>query len=419
MSEAPVQSKAASVRMLRDLAASIDPARMRRQRFLKTVEAMERHDVDVLLTLTAPNVNYVCGARIPLSESGREQYVPVVSVVVRDKDRPPHLFTPTPQGAPPDLPAEHVHPPLVPEFAQGVRQMVDSLRRLVGPALDGKVAVDDLTAAMYTMLPELLPEATILNGVRVLQDARMVKTEDEVRCIRMAQVINEGAAYDVLEALRPGVRESDLTATYLRSIYELGATGNALDAIWQVTPQMLRDGPHTLNGELAFVTVPNDRIIRDGELIMMDTCVEYLGYGSDLGRTWLCAMRPHLSSQQRDQYQRWREVFERMREEVRPGRTALDLRRAALHIGGPKPWLSHHYIGHNIGLALAEPPFIGTDLGLDYEESMELKPGMVFVLEPCIWEDGVGVYRAEELLVVTENGNEQISDFPHGPWAGE
>lgn len=51
-------------------------------------------------------------------------------------------------------------------------------------------------------------------------------------------------------------------------------------------------------------TVPNDRISRDGELIMTDTCVEYLGHGSDLGRTWLCAARPHLTSQQRDQYQR-------------------------------------------------------------------------------------------------------------------
>ena len=42
----------------RELAPSINPVRMRRQRFLKTVEAVEHHDVDVMLTLTAPNVNY-------------------------------------------------------------------------------------------------------------------------------------------------------------------------------------------------------------------------------------------------------------------------------------------------------------------------------------------------------------------------
>ncbi len=47
---------------------------------------------------------------------------------------------------------------------------------------------------------------------------------------------------------------------------------------------------------------------------------------------------------------------------------------------------------------------IGTDLGPAFDDGYELRPGMVLVFEPVIWEDGVGSYRAEEICAVTETG---------------
>ena len=59
----------------------------------------------------------------------------------------------------------------------------------------------------------------------VLGAAKIVKTESyEVACIRQAQLLNELAMVDALRALRPGVRQIDLSAVFLRRVFELGAS---------------------------------------------------------------------------------------------------------------------------------------------------------------------------------------------------
>ena len=54
-------------------------------------------------------------------------------------------------------------------------------------------------------------------------------------------------------------------------------------------------------------------------------------------------------------------------------------------------------------------PYVGTDLGEDFDESVVLAPGMVLVLEPVIWEDGRGGFRAEDIVAVTDDGYERLS----------
>ena len=54
--------------------------------------------------------------------------------------------------------------------------------------------------------------------------AKLTKTPDEVACIRNAQRLNELAMIDALAILRPGVRQIDLSAAFLRRVFELGAS---------------------------------------------------------------------------------------------------------------------------------------------------------------------------------------------------
>ena len=61
-------------------------------------------------------------------------------------------------------------------------------------------------------------------------------------------------------------------------------------------------------------------------------------------------------------------------------------------------------------------PFIGTDLGEEFDESIVLIPGMVMVLEPVIWQDHQGGYRSEDIFVITEDGYRWLSDFPYYPF---
>jgi Xaa-Pro aminopeptidase len=108
-------------------------------------------------------------------------------------------------------------------------------------------------------------------------------------------------------------------------------------------------------------------------------------------------------------------VLEAVLAECRPGATAAALVRAARSAHGedrPAPWPVPLYLAHGIGIGGVEPPFIGTDLGPAVEEATMLAPGMVLVLEPYVWEEGAGGYRAEQMIVITENGFDRLSAPP-------
>ena len=102
---------------------------------------------------------------------------------------------------------------------------------------------------------------------------------------------------------------------------------------------------------------------------------------------------------------------------TKAGATCGDLARAAIAAnGGTKPWLPHFYLGHGIGTNAAEMPMIGTDLGQEFDDDFVLPTGMLLVLEPVVWEDGTGGYRSEEIVIITDDGYQSITDYPYAPY---
>ena len=55
-------------------------------------------------------------------------------------------------------------------------------------------------------------------------------------------------------------------------------------------------------------------------------------------------------------------------------------------------------------------PFVGTDLGADFDDALVMQPGMVLVFEPVIWDDGHAGHRSEEIVAVTDNGYRRLSE---------
>jgi Xaa-Pro dipeptidase len=330
-------------------------------------------------------------------------------------DPMPHVFTPYPEGLPPELPADHRHGPVYPELDDGVAELAKHVADLVPGA--GRIALDDMTAAMFRARDTLLGGAEPHDASVVLGPAKVCKTVDELACIHWAQHINEEAMYDVQAALTPGLRQCDLSGIFLERIFELGATANCIDPIWQVMPERKAD-IYTVHGDLAFPLTTTDRILRDGDLIWNDTGISYQGYASDFGRTWIVGVDRQPTAAQRALFERWRAVVDAVLDATRPGATGRDLTRAAIETdGGGKPWLEHFYLIHGVGTDSAEMPLIGTDLGDEFDEGLVLAPGMVMVLEPAIWEDGVGGYRGEEIIAVTDDGWAPLSDYPYTPFA--
>lgn len=390
-----------------------DLARMHAERVAKLRQEMERAGVGGLLLLGTNNVSYATGALAPGSDSSRALIARPVALLTADGDAA-HLFTPYPDGVPVTFPEENVHGPVFPELEDGAAKLVAALAERLPSGT--RLACDELTHSLAAHLGDW----EISGASAVLGGAKICKTADELACIRRAQSLNETAMRDVVPLVRPGVRQSELTARFLRRVHELGATSNGIDPIWQPMPTELAAGPWTTHGGVAFPTPSSDRFLREGDVVWVDSGIGWQGYASDFGRTWIVSDEPRPTSRQQAQFERWSEVMSATLERVKPGATGLELVRAATDAnGGTRPWAEHFYLAHGVGTDSAEMPLIGTDLGEAFDEQTVLAPGMVLVLEPIIWDDGAAGYRSEDIYAVTDGGWLALSDFPFDPYTAQ
>ena len=387
----------------------LDRKRMSRERHQRLVASMVNHGLDALIVTYPPNVTYATGFVGTTADPSYCHMIPAVALVTAD-GAAPHLFAPP--GAEPPLEELQVHPSCSIETESGAAALAAAVRDLVGRP--GVIGIDEMTGALLEALPRLLEVDALADPSMAIVQARICKTPDEVECIYRAQLMNELAMYDVQAALRPGLRQCDLSVLFLDRICRLG-TASVLDPIWQVTPRHRAGRPRSSNGELPFPTPPSDRILRRGDLLMVDTGIAYHGYASDFGRTWIVG-ESSVSGRDRGYFDAWCEVVSRVLEVLRPGVTGAELTAAASLNGKAKPWLAHFYLAHGVGLESAEMPLVGTDLGTDFDASLVMAPGMVLVLEPVIWEDGSGGYRGEEIVAVTADGYEVLSRYPYDPF---
>jgi Xaa-Pro aminopeptidase len=374
---------------------------------------MAKQGIDAMVLLGNSNVSYATGARWPLADPGRANVERPVALVVAGDDRP-HLFTPF---AGPALnlclPDDHLHGPVYVDFDEGAEAFA---RTVAGLLPNGRrVAFDELPGSLRRT-QHVFSEGPPASADDVIGAAKLRKTPDELGFLRAALKITEEAIAPVQAALAPGVRQTELTARFLHAAFELGADANILDPIWQVMPARLAEGPWTTHGDIACPLLTTERELMEGDVLWVDTGISYAGFASDFGRTWVVGREP--TARQRAQFRGWRDIMEAVLEVTRSGATGADLTHAALAVSeGRRPWMQHFYLGHGLGIESAEPPFIGTDLGDAYDERQVLTTGMVVVLEPLVWDEGAGGYRAEEVIVITDDGWISLTDYPYDPYA--
>lgn len=391
-----------------------DLTRMRRETGARLRAAMTERGIDAMVLLGNNAVVYATGTSWPLGDAGLSHVERPVAVVLADDDWP-HLFLPFRAGTAheSDLPADHLHGPVYLEFEEGVANFARVLADLI-PA-GAAIAVDEFTGAMSRARKVLFGSTIPADATPVVSAAKLIKTPDELACIRAAVRITDEAMVEVHKALAPGIRQIELSARFLRRAFELGATASMLEPIWQVMPHSKAEGVWTTHGDLAVPLLTTERELAAGDVLWTDVSITYRGYCSDFGRTWIVGRNP--TPRQQAQFDKWHEIMTAVLEVARAGVTAADLARAATAAhGGAKPWLPHFYLGHGIGVNAAEMPMIGTDLGDEFDENFVLQPGMVLVLEPVVWEDGTGGYRSEEVLVITEEGTAKLTDYPYDPY---
>jgi Xaa-Pro aminopeptidase len=276
-----------------------------------------------------------------------------------------------------------------------------AVSQVIAPRLQGVVGVDEAAFCLYEALAEL--PIRLVDGDAVMQAARRVKLPAEIALLQEACAIAEGVTQAAIDAVRPGVRETDVVADAMHALFRLGGEEA------HVTTPFVASGEHMAPPN----RIASDKIIRDGDLVFIDIGAQWSGYFGDLGRTVICG---EPSRRQRQIYTAVYEALAAAIEALRPGNTNRDV-EAAVHAAAAEHGLADHFlslfIGHGVGIGANEPPYIGETLPGD--ETVVLEPGMTFAIEPLIWVRGVrggGGVRLEDTVLVTPSGAVSLTRTP-------
>ncbi len=382
----------------------LDLVRMGSERLARLRDQMRAHGVDGAVLLHAPHVTYATGHVPDAVDASHANHRRAVAIV-GSAAGPARLHAHDPVGDVAAVCAE-AGAPLWPELDDGAAAVGAAIAEVLGDVTGLRVAVDGVTGAMARA--GVLDGAELVDASRVLGPARVVKTADELACIDQAQRHTERAMVAAQAACAPGASRAEVAGVFLAALCDGGASGgfdyrNGIDPIFQPMPVHRDGGPRTSTGHVAFPTGVDNPVFAEGDLVWVDAGVGWHGYMSDFGRTWVVGRDPNPAEQ--SLFDRWMAVLEASLAAVRPGATLGDVARAARAVEpGETPWLPQFYLAHGTGLESAEMPMIGTDLGSAFDDGYELVAGMVLVFEPVIWVDGVGGYRAEEIVAVTGGG---------------
>ncbi|MBI3709357.1 MAG: aminopeptidase P family protein [Proteobacteria bacterium] len=263
---------------------------------------------------------------------------------------------------------------------------------------DMPLGVDMVELPMLFALQELGVE--VRDGQQVMLDAREIKSRDELTLLNVSAAMVDGTYQKIGEALKPGIRESQIVALSNHDLYEKGS--DCVEAINAISGERCSPHPHNFT----------DRLLRPGDQAFFDIIQSYMGYRTCYYRTFNVGRATDV---QKDAYKRAREWIDTAIAMIRPGVRSdqvADCWPTAEKIGFTSEMEAFGLeFGHGLGLGLHERPIISRLNSFD--DPMEIKAGMVFALETyCPATDGISAARIEEEIVVTDKGCKIITLYP-------
>jgi Xaa-Pro dipeptidase len=390
-----------------DWEVRVDFERLRTYRLARTREALEASELGALLLFETSNIRYLTGTQIGywafnkgeryalITRTGRPRIFDFGSAAKAHRLQLPHLYDETNsvggntglQGA--------IHPRvgLQARAAQEIRSIM--AEDGVG---DMPLGVDVAETSIFLALADA--GLQVRDGQQVMADAREIKSPDEIMLLTQACAMVDGVYQDIFEALKPGVRESDIVGLAHARLFEMGS--EFVEAINSIAGERCSPHPHVFS----------DRLIRPGDQAYFDIIHVFNGYRTCYYRTFVVG---RATTAQRDAFKRSREWMDAAIDLVKPGISTDQI--AAVWPKAEEFGFSDEMdafglqFGHGVGVSLHERPII-TRLN-SFVDPIEIKEGMLFALETyCPAADGRSAARIEEEVVVTADGCRVITLFP-------
>ncbi|MDP6482815.1 MAG: Xaa-Pro peptidase family protein, partial [Nitrospinota bacterium] len=302
-----------------DYEARIDWDRLRRERVEKTQRHMKTEGIDALLLWQDENVRYLTSQRAIML-----QYRSVTHYgVLLGQEAGPVLLTSGGEiarvrEAMPWVP----HIETIPHMTEpGLVENVTRNRIL--PHLEafgadrGKVGIDAATFTMRRAFENALTGVEWVDGEHFMYLSRVQKLPDEVQALQEATAIADAVTQTAIDHVRAGVRECEVAAEAMRTLFRLGGEFAHLASPFVASGE--RMSPPT-----RFAT---DKIIRHGDIVFIDIGAMWGGYFGDVGRTVICG-KP--SRRQQEIYTAVYECLHAGVEQMRPGNTNVQATRVFL-----------------------------------------------------------------------------------------
>jgi Xaa-Pro aminopeptidase len=223
----------------------------------------------------------------------------------------------------------------------------------------------------------------------VLREMRRVKTSEEVDAIRRASEAGAAAMCEAMRSTRPGLGEWDIDALMTFVHRRQGADGPAYQPI-------VGSGPNSL----ALHYSASSRVMNAGEVLLIDYAPEFDHYTSDITRTW--PVDGKFTPRMREIYSAVLAAQEAGIAAVKPGVTMSDIGRVCTRV------LKEHGLDHLMPHGACH--YVGLEVHDVGKQNAPLEPGVVFTVEPGVYElaTGIGI-RIEDVVVVTAGGCEVLS----------
>lgn len=393
-----------------DVMERIDWARLRKEKKEKTLKSMKEAGVGSILTMYEENIRYISSTHGPewtktipglrcalilsdgeviLYEQGDNRYHIIRHCPWLQKENVRYAYTWTKGAAGPA--SEHQ-----------VRKLLGDIRKHMMDHGVGDLAlgVDFADINMLKVFRDMNIAWT--DGLKPMLEARAVKTRDEVEALKVAATIADSAHFEATRILKPGIRENEVVAHLMKYLFNI-------PGIEHVENLICVSGPNSWPNWRTFT----DRMIRYGDLVLIDIVLAWNGYFTCHYRTYKVGGRP--TQEQEEAYHQSHTWLYNAIEAIRPHVTTKEIASrwpTAKELWGyvEEDEAAANLWGHGLGLSHYDLPVVSRIFSLQYP--YPIKENMVFALETQqgkMFEWGT---RIEEEILVTGSSYEILTQFP-------
>lgn len=349
----------------------------------KLAQRLQKQNIDVAVFVPGPNLYYFTGLLLTASErlqlavitkEGELIYiVPQVELSKVESIPSDHLFWYTDEQGP-------------------AQALVEAKKRLSASTLTIGIEYRHMRV-MEMKAVETLAGTNMVDLETLINSLRMLKDQQEIELMKTAVKICEESLDAVVPRIKSGVSEREIAAHLEFEMRKRGSQGTPFGTI--VASGYRGALPHGR---------ASDKIIEQGELVVLDFGSIYEGYVADITRTVAVGK---IDDELKKIYSIVKEAQQASVESIRPGITAHNVDEAARKVicdHGYGEYFTHR-TGHGLGLSGHEAPYMMQNNGTI------LEVGMTFTVEPGIYLPGKGGVRIEDNLLVTVDGVENLMNY--------